>query len=174
MAKKKAASKGKSLVIVESPAKARTIGKYLGRKYKVEASIGHVRDLPQGAKEVPAKYKEEEWARLGVNVNDEFTPLYVVPDGKKFEDVGDPVGSGIAIANGVAYFTTMVSNKLVALDISDGSVLKEIDLGPVFAGPSVSRGQVYIGTGNTLFSPDPSEGYFRKQSTGTLFVFGLP
>ncbi len=80
---KKSASSGKSLVIVESPAKARTIAKFLGRDFTVEASIGHVRDLPQGAKEVPEKYKGEEWAYLGVNVNEDFTPIYIVPAGKK-------------------------------------------------------------------------------------------
>lgn len=74
---------GKSLVIVESPAKARTISKLLGKNYTVEASIGHIRDLPQGKKEVPEQYKNEDWARLGVNVDDDFTPVYVVPSGKK-------------------------------------------------------------------------------------------
>ena len=73
---------GNSLVIVESPAKARTIGKFLGSKFTVEASIGHVRDLPQGAKEVPAQYKKESWAHLGVNVDNNFDPIYVVPAGK--------------------------------------------------------------------------------------------
>jgi DNA topoisomerase-1 len=84
MAKKKSpsAANGQSLVIVESPAKARTIGKYLGKGYRVEASIGHVRDLPQGAKQVPAQYKGEPWANLGVNVDDNFTPIYIVPPGK--------------------------------------------------------------------------------------------
>ena len=71
-----------ALVIVESPAKAKTIGKYLGRGYTVEASIGHVRDLPEGAKQIPAKYKDEPWKNLGVNVDDNFTPIYVVPPGK--------------------------------------------------------------------------------------------
>jgi len=80
MAKKSAATK--SLVIVESPAKARTIGKYLGRGYTVEASIGHVRDLPQGAKQVPEKYRGEEWSHLGVNVDDNFEPVYIIPPGK--------------------------------------------------------------------------------------------
>ena len=70
-------------MIVESPAKARTIGKFLGDNYVVEASIGHVRDLPQGAKEVPEEFKKEEWAYLGVNVNDNFQPIYIVPGGKK-------------------------------------------------------------------------------------------
>ena len=77
------ASGGKSLVIVESPAKARTISKFLGGKFTVEASIGHIRDLPQGAKEVPQEYKGEKWAYLGVNVDDNFTPVYIVPSEKK-------------------------------------------------------------------------------------------
>jgi len=77
-----AANGGQALVIVESPAKARTIGKFLGKGFRVEASIGHVRDLPQGAKQVPAQYKGEPWANLGVNVNDKFTPIYIVPPGK--------------------------------------------------------------------------------------------
>jgi DNA topoisomerase-1 len=82
MAKKRTAKAGKSLVIVESPAKAKTIGKYLGKDFAVEASIGHIRDLPQGAKEVPAQYKKESWAHLGVNVDDNFDPIYVIPHGK--------------------------------------------------------------------------------------------
>ena len=81
MAKKKKAT-GNSLVIVESPAKAKTISKYLGKGFTVEASVGHVRDLPQGAKQIPAKYKGEPWSNLGVNVEDNFTPIYVVPPGK--------------------------------------------------------------------------------------------
>ncbi|MCB0010189.1 MAG: hypothetical protein KDE04_27175, partial [Anaerolineales bacterium] len=83
MAKKSATENLKSLVIVESPAKARTISKFLGNDYVVEASIGHVRDLPQGAKEVPEEFKREEWAYLGVNVKDRFTPIYIVPQGKR-------------------------------------------------------------------------------------------
>jgi DNA topoisomerase-1 len=86
MAKKKANTKsngpGHALVIVESPAKARTISKYLGSGFTVEASIGHVRDLPQGAKQIPAQYKNEPWSNLGVNVNDNFTPIYIIPPGK--------------------------------------------------------------------------------------------
>src|SRR5262245_4296369 len=73
---------GRALVIVESPAKARTIGKFLGRDYVIEASIGHVRDLPEGAKQIPAQYKAEAWSRLGVNVDDEFKPIYIVPPEK--------------------------------------------------------------------------------------------
>jgi DNA topoisomerase-1 len=72
-----------SLVIVESPAKAKTISRILGSKYVVEASYGHVRDLPERADEIPAKLKKEPWARLGVNVDKDFEPLYVVPDDKK-------------------------------------------------------------------------------------------
>jgi DNA topoisomerase I len=82
MAKKKQESSGKSLVIVESPAKARTISKFLGANYTVEASIGHVRDLPKGSKEIPAQYKGEDWAYLGVNVNEDFDPVYIIPPGK--------------------------------------------------------------------------------------------
>ncbi len=80
---KKAPETGKSLVIVESPAKARTISKYLGRDFLVESSIGHIRDLPSTAAEIPAEYKGEPWARLGVNVDEEFKPLYIVPASKK-------------------------------------------------------------------------------------------
>lgn len=70
-------------MIVESPAKAKTIKGYLGPGYVVEASVGHIRDLPNGAAEVPAKYKGESWARLGVNVDHDFEPLYVINSDKK-------------------------------------------------------------------------------------------
>ena len=73
----------KALVIVESPAKARTISRMLGPDFVVESSIGHVRDLPRGADEVPAAYKSEEWARLGVDVENGFKPLYVVSPEKR-------------------------------------------------------------------------------------------
>ena len=97
------------------------------------------------------------------------------PPKRVYTDVGDPVASGIAVANGVVYFTTVTSGKLVALDAATGSLLKEIPTpGPVWAGPSVSRGRVYIGTGNTLFSPDEHEGFFPKKSTGVLYSFGAP
>lgn len=69
----------KSLVIVESPTKARTIAAYLGADVAVESSMGHIRDLPRSAAEIPAKAKGEDWARLGVDVNNGFEPLYVVP-----------------------------------------------------------------------------------------------
>ena len=78
-----AATKGKKLVIVESPAKAKTIAGYLGSDYMVESSIGHIRDLPNNASEIPAKLKGETWARLGVNVDKDFEPLYVVDSRKK-------------------------------------------------------------------------------------------
>ncbi|MCB0073819.1 MAG: hypothetical protein KDE20_20265, partial [Caldilineaceae bacterium] len=71
------------LVIVESPTKAKTIRNFLPNEYRVEASMGHVRDLPASASEIPAAYKGEPWARLGVNVEQEFDPLYVVPGSKK-------------------------------------------------------------------------------------------
>src|SRR6202167_666371 len=74
---------GKALVIVESPAKARTIGGLLGPDFIVESSIGHIRDLPRGADEVPAAYKGEAWSRLGVDVDNGFKPLYVVSSSKK-------------------------------------------------------------------------------------------
>lgn len=72
-----------TLVIVESPAKARTIRNYLPSSYQVEASMGHVRDLPPSAKEIPPAYKDEDWAKLGINVENDFQPLYVVPEKKK-------------------------------------------------------------------------------------------
>jgi DNA topoisomerase-1 len=73
----------KPLVIVESPAKAKTLGRFLGNKYRVEASYGHIRDLPESAAEVPKEIKQKEWGRLGVDVERDFTPYYVVPGDKK-------------------------------------------------------------------------------------------
>jgi DNA topoisomerase-1 len=70
-------------VIVESPAKARTIAGYLGNGYVVESSIGHIRDMPDKASEIPTKYRKEPWARLGVNVDADFAPLYVVNSDKR-------------------------------------------------------------------------------------------
>ncbi len=75
----KTADKSYALVIVESPAKARTIEGYLGKGFVVESSIGHIRDLPSRAGEIPAAASNKPWARLGVNVDDDFAPLYVVP-----------------------------------------------------------------------------------------------
>jgi len=77
-------AKSTKLVIVESPAKAKTISGYLGPGYVVEASLGHVRDLPRSAADIPAKFKGEPWARLGVDVDHDFAALYVVsPDRKQ-------------------------------------------------------------------------------------------
>jgi DNA topoisomerase I len=73
----------KALVIVESPAKARSISRFLGPDFIVESSIGHIRDLPSAAAEIPPAVKGEPWARLGVNVDDNFTPLYIIPREKR-------------------------------------------------------------------------------------------
>jgi outer membrane protein assembly factor BamB len=89
------------------------------------------------------------------------------PPSHVFTDAGDAVGSGIAVANGVVFFTAITSAKLIALDADTGKVLKEISLGPVWSGPSVSRGRVYVGTGNTQFLPP-------QKDTGALLCFGLP
>ncbi len=75
--------KHKALVIVESPAKAKKIGQFLGKDYVVRASVGHVRDLPAKAAQIPAAVKKESWATLGVNVEKDFEPLYVIPPEKK-------------------------------------------------------------------------------------------
>ncbi len=73
----------KPLVIVESPAKARTLERFLGNRYAVMASVGHVRDLPESAKEIPDSIKKKPWARMGVDVDADFTPYYVIPADKK-------------------------------------------------------------------------------------------
>lgn len=116
-----------------------------------------------------------------------------------FTEVGDPVASGIAVANGVVYFTAVASGNLIALDAATGKVLEEIRVGPVWSGPSVSRGRVYVGTGNTQLRPlvDLGEGHARlagvdigagntqsspaddaaylpRKDTGVLYSFGLP
>jgi DNA topoisomerase I len=71
------------LVIVESPTKARTIRGFLPAGYEVQASMGHVRDLPESASDIPEEVKGEEWSRLGVNVHANFEPLYVIPKDKR-------------------------------------------------------------------------------------------
>lgn len=73
----------KTLVVVESPAKARTISRFLGKEYEVLASFGHIRDLPEKAADIPASHKDKKWAKLGVNVEGEFEPLYIIPPDKK-------------------------------------------------------------------------------------------
>jgi DNA topoisomerase-1 len=80
---KAGANGGRKLVIVESPRKARTIAGFLGKGYVVESSIGHIRDMPDKAAEIPMKYRGEAWARLGVDVDHDFEPLYVVNSDKK-------------------------------------------------------------------------------------------
>ncbi len=80
---KKSASSGQSLVIVESPAKARTISGFLGSEFRVEASMGHVRDLPNNSGDVPQEFRGRSWADLGVNVEEDFKPIYVVPKDKQ-------------------------------------------------------------------------------------------
>ncbi len=79
-------AKGKTLVIVESPTKAKTIRNFLGNDYVVTASMGHIRDLPSSGDEIPTEVKKEPWARLGVDVDNEFAPLYVIP-GEKYDHV---------------------------------------------------------------------------------------
>lgn len=73
----------KSLVIVESPTKTKTISKYLPKGYDVDSSMGHIRDLPSSAKQIPAKYKKESWATLGINPEDRYFAIYVTPPDKK-------------------------------------------------------------------------------------------
>ncbi len=73
----------KSLVIVESPTKTKTLKKFLPKDYIIDSSMGHIRDLPASAKEIPAKYKKEKWSSLGVDVDQDFQPLYVIPSDKK-------------------------------------------------------------------------------------------
>ena len=68
----------KKLVIVESPAKARKIGGYLGDDYIVEASVGHIRDLPQRAADIPKEVKKLAWSKEGVDIENDFAPLYVI------------------------------------------------------------------------------------------------
>ena len=74
---------GNPLVIVESPAKARTIARFLGGGFQVESSIGHIRDLPKRAAEIPKEFKGEPWAQLGVDTENHFKPLYVINADKK-------------------------------------------------------------------------------------------
>ena len=96
------------------------------------------------------------------------------PGKPMYRDIGDIVGSGIAVGNGVAYFTSVGSGRLIALDTLTGKSLKELELGPVFAGPSLSRGRIYVGGGNTLWNASEFECFFPKQYTGSLRCFGLP
>ena len=73
----------KKLVIVESPTKAKTITRFLDKNYKVMACMGHIRDLPESAKDIPDKYKDKPWKNLGVDVENQFQPIYCIPKSKK-------------------------------------------------------------------------------------------
>jgi glucose dehydrogenase len=112
--------------------------------------------------------KEEHWRHERPKVASIGGP----PPKPVFKNVGDPVASGIAVANDVVYFTTLRTSKLVALDASTGKTLRDIQLPPVWSGPAVSRGRVYVGTGNIVLPDEVLIG--PTQSTGTLFSFGLP
>ena len=83
MASKKDVGELKTLVIVESPAKARKIGGYLGDGYIVEASVGHIRDLPQRAADIPKEVKKLAWSKEGVDIENDFAPLYVINPDKR-------------------------------------------------------------------------------------------
>lgn len=131
------------------------------------------RTAPTGGRVVSSSLdlKEEHWR----HERPKIPAMGGTKEKPLFTNVGDPVGSGIALGAGVAWFTTAASNQLVALDIATGRVLKEIPLGPVWCGPSISRGRVYVGTGNTLFSAtDPGEAYYPKSLVGSVISFGLP
>ncbi len=91
----------------------------------------------------------------------------------RFRNCGDPVASGLAVANGLVFCTTFSSNKLLCLNAETGELLKEFSIGPVLCGPSVSRGHVYVGTGNTQFSNTPQEAYFPKKFTGSVRAYWL-
>src|SRR4029078_5992000 len=73
----------KTLVIVESPAKARTLERFLADQYQVKASYGHVRDLPESASQVPDEIRKKKWGRLGVDTDGDFKPYYVIPNDKR-------------------------------------------------------------------------------------------
>ena len=87
----------------------------------------------------------------------------------KLTNVGDPIMSGISLAGGLAFCTTMSSNRLLCLDSETGELLKDFPIGPVLSSPSISKGKVYVGTGNTLFGST----FYPSRFTGELLVFGL-
>jgi hypothetical protein len=97
-----------------------------------------------------------------------------IPGKPMYRNLGDIVGSGIAVGNGVVYFASAGSGMLTAFDAKTGAVQKEIAPGPVFAGPSLSRGRVHVSGGNTLWNPSPFECFFPRQYTGSVRCFGLP
>jgi polyvinyl alcohol dehydrogenase (cytochrome) len=138
----------------------------LGTQESIDKS-GH----PTGGRVVAISMdtKEEQWRHERPKVASIGGP----PPKPMVKNVGDPVASGIAVANGVVYFTTLMSSKLIALDAATGKMLLEIQLPPVWSGPAVSRGRVYVGTGNIVL-PDPGLRLGPNQPTGVLFSFGLP
>jgi hypothetical protein len=107
---------GKSLVIVESPTKARTIARFLGGQYIVKASNGHIRDLPNNAAEIPLKYKKDAWAKLGVNIADDFAPLYVIPPNKKenVKELKPPSATALQHVQDAADDTSVIHSILAA------------------------------------------------------------
>ena len=96
------------------------------------------------------------------------------PEKPMYRDVGDVVASGVAVGNGVVYFTAVGSGKLVALDAATGRRAEGDRARAGVRRAVASRGRVYVGGGNTLFSPSESECFFPKQYTGSVRCFGLP
>ena len=92
-------TKERTLVIVESPTKARTVSRFLGAGFTVMASNGHVRDLPDNASEIPARFRKEAWAKLGIHIERDFAPLYVILDSKKQRIKGFERRSGVRSAS---------------------------------------------------------------------------
>ena len=133
------ASMPKSLVIVESPTKARTIASFLGSDATVESSMGHIRDLPRSAADIPAKVKGEDWARLGVNVERDFEPLYIVPPEKRkvVKELKDDLKSTVAdLANvsGSRYAGMLVAGTYLrefVADVQSGAYPEQRHLVPV-------------------------------------------
>ena len=98
----------KPLVIVESPTKAKTLSRFLGTRYRVEASAGHIRDLPESASEVPKEIKDKEWGRLGVDVDQDFTPYYVIPADKR-KQVAHLKAQGVPVVLSPIYLNPSVA-----------------------------------------------------------------
>ncbi len=108
-----------------------------------------------------------------------YTRPHRLDPSKQFHDVGDPVAAGLAVAGGVVYFTSVMSGQLTALDARTGDVLVALDVGPVWSGPSVSRGRVYVGTGMYGIIDEEMirrfiDPWFAVQDHGVVFSFGLP
>ena len=132
----------KKLVIVESPTKAKTISKFLPRDYQVKASMGHVRDLPASAAEIPEKHKGEAWSRLGVNVEEDFDPLYVIPDKKRklIDELKERYA--IVIVTHSMQQAARVSQRTAFFHL--GIMVEYGDTSPIFTNPSEERTKDYI------------------------------